>query len=426
MARTIGRGLTLTAVAGLLALPALGQERGAGYETPPVLKASDVLPSAWQKSEHHRVEENVANDCAMNLYRIDSDFGEYEVWGEVLARVRIREITAMAALAEVSDAQVAGEGVGRALTGSLEDTVAFLRSPGETLKALPHGVKLRFKSTKRDVEEGVAAVKGEKKTSDRSKSVGGHAESILGVDAAERRWAQNLRVDPYTANPRLKAALRRVARIDGYASLGTKLVKVPSLPGTDLVKNVYGVVWTLNPGEIRVLNEERLEGMGAPAETIAALFEVETLTPTTMTAIVGALAEMEGVADRRVVIEEALSIASEADALFLVESLLLAGHFHSTEAKLARFVPGTGVPVAVTADGRLVAFTAVDYSCWSREIAPLARSFSSAYEADWSKREVWISGGVSARFVAEVKRLGWACRSGFREELLPKLPWTAE
>ena len=39
---------------------------------------------------------------------------------------------------------------------------------------------------------------------------------------------------------------------------------------------------------------------------------------------------------------------------------------------------------------------------------------------------LWVSGGVSELFQAEVKALGWECRSDFRSELLPKLPWTAE
>ncbi len=81
----------LVILAALSALPN-GPAAAGDYEQPPTLKASDVLPPEARKGAHHEVHEEVVNDGFMNRYRIASDFGRFEAYGELVLAVRVQEI----------------------------------------------------------------------------------------------------------------------------------------------------------------------------------------------------------------------------------------------------------------------------------------------------------------------------------------------
>ena len=74
-------------------LPAFAQQ---GYEEPPVLSASKILPPELLSGPNFKVQEQVTNDGYLNIYRIDSKFGTFTAVSTALLRKRIGEINAMA------------------------------------------------------------------------------------------------------------------------------------------------------------------------------------------------------------------------------------------------------------------------------------------------------------------------------------------
>ena len=54
-------------------------QRLSGYETPPIRKASEVLPPALIQGEHFKVQDQVGWKEGLHLFKVDSDFGPFEV-----------------------------------------------------------------------------------------------------------------------------------------------------------------------------------------------------------------------------------------------------------------------------------------------------------------------------------------------------------
>mgnify|MGYP001169272136 CR=1 FL=1 len=77
------------------------QAATSGYETPGILKASEILPPELLEGDHFKVIEEVATYDFTNRFTISTAFGQFEVIGEDMLRIRIQEILAIAALHEI-------------------------------------------------------------------------------------------------------------------------------------------------------------------------------------------------------------------------------------------------------------------------------------------------------------------------------------
>ena len=97
--------------------------------------------------------------------------------------------------------------------------------------------------------------------------------------------------------------------------------------------------------------------------------------------------------------------------------------FHQNETSLAQMLPETLVPVALTSDGRVIVFSAVDMAYWTEATATIIEEFSARYAKYADRRETWIADQVSPRFVESLGKLGWTTKSGIRSTVLPQIPW---
>lgn len=73
-----------------------------GYETPPALQASEILPAEALTGEHFNVVSEVVNDGIMNHYAVTSEFGEFAAYGNLELAKLIHQIDAIAEVEEVS------------------------------------------------------------------------------------------------------------------------------------------------------------------------------------------------------------------------------------------------------------------------------------------------------------------------------------
>jgi len=88
------RVLVLNVVCGLL----VTAERVCAheFETPPVLKTSEVLTSEMQRDDSFVVQKQVRHDGFMNYYVVDSDFGQFEAYVDPALAKLIQEIRGVA------------------------------------------------------------------------------------------------------------------------------------------------------------------------------------------------------------------------------------------------------------------------------------------------------------------------------------------
>jgi len=203
------------------------------FETPPVLKASDLAPAELLKGPRFHVDPQVPTDGLLTKFTIRSDFGDFEAEGLGMLGIRVGEIQALDVMSKTEKS----EAFKRALVGSAKRTgksvATAVTHPVETAKGLPAGVGRFFQRVERGAKTGAAKAgdymsgtgeqEGEEKTSssEAAQEVGTAAADIIGQQDSRRRVAKVLRVDPYTTNPVLDQKLNEFAWVVGLESSGS-------------------------------------------------------------------------------------------------------------------------------------------------------------------------------------------------------------
>lgn len=382
------------------------------YETPPVLKASEILPAEALTGDHFKVASEVINDGVMNHYVVTTEYGEFAAYGNLELAKLIHQIDAIAEVEAVSTSKQFLDALGNAATDQLDTVKDVGQHPATVAKALPKGVFHMFRRYKREAELGVHVVSGlvgdEGEEGDQAN---GYAEEWASVTDSERAWYQKLEVDPYNHNQVLRDKVTSVARVDAVASVGLSFAPIPSIPGADYLHEVTEAVWTTDPADLKKKNIERLQEAGVDDETVQVLMNSGFVSPTQQTQTVSILEQLEGVDGREVIV----GIAAPADSLELAQFNLANASFlaayHRSETPLTAIFPGAPIPVAMTSNGGLIILVSADYAFWVEDLAGVFEIMAKRFaDRDASSRELWLRGTASPRFVAEAADLGWTVR----------------
>ena len=418
-----------------LLLPAPRLAVAGEYETPPELPASTVLPPQLVESEHHKVHDGIRAVDALYEFTVEDKRGTFQVYGEALLRIRLRELDALDRLEKTSRLEAGAVAAGDAATESFKNLGKAIAHPVRTTKGLYGGIKRMFRSTKWDaqeVSEDVSDAAKQQKAGgpkEGEKNLTGTAASntakrFIDVNYNVRMWAQELGVDPYTTNPLLRKHLNRVATASGVAGLGTSVLMVPLLPGAlGIIANASGMVYEKDWREIFVINAKAMRAMGADDELVRRVGDNDVLTPTMMTLIVSLLESMVGVEDRYVVIQQATLLETESEVLFFVESLMTAHWYHGNVAPVQKFLFHTLVPVVMTRGQAVVAFTAADAVYWTEGEAETFREFSGLYYDYSDDRQIWAADWISPMAKRNMEEMGWTVTSSLRSKYMVEIPW---
>ena len=404
--------------AGLLSTAALAAN---GYEDPPTLRASELLPPELLRGPHHLVAEDVRNDGFWNHYRIQSNFGRFWAHGAFQLRVRLREVEAIAQLRQMSGREVTTDAAVDSLKSIGDGLETVVRNPEETLEGVGDGVKRLFKRSKRDAKRAK-----EKATHDDEDAAGedestidkiedaavGAGKSAVGLSAAKRRWAQSLGVDPYSRNAVLQKELDRVAAYDAAGRVGKKLL-LRATPALSVALKVSGLVWQKDPDELITLIETRLKVMGVSDEDSRALRLNEAYTLSRLTLLTTALHDLGDVPGRADFVAQAAEADSEEQAIYFTQSALLMFGFHEKfgpAQELAAHVTGAAL---LTGEGRLVHLSPIDHVVWTQELENYEREASSAARQHHphAERKLWLTGTASERVHMELEQRGWTIKT---------------
>jgi len=405
------------------------------FEKPPTRKVSSVLPATLIKGEQFKVRDQVGWKEGLHLFTVDSDFGPFEVWGEPMLRVRLREVQALHTLKQTSNASVGASAARKQVSSSLVSLGKAFSHPVKTGKAIPGGVKRMFKSVKYDmnslkstgkavVDERAQGGPGKGEDSLAKKAGVKLGRNLAGINSSYRKWAEKVGVNPYTQNEALRNELERVAKTEAGAKIGTKIFAPEIIPEelkliSDVSKTAYHKEWrTIIEENIRALDTLKVN-----PETKSRFLDNPNINLTLQTLIIELLEAMTGTEDRAIIIEQASLLHTDAEAVFFGESLMMAHWFHVNQAPAAKMLGGTLIPVILTADGRVIAFSASDYEYWTKSTAPIAKEFTQQYRNISRNREVWVADNVSPGYVNGVSNLGWSVRSDLRAHVLPEIPW---
>ena len=381
---------------------ARGQSLGA-FESPPVLRASDVLPQELLAGPYHRVDETVSNDGYFNRYKIHSLFGEITVDGTDLLYHTIQEIFAIAKIEEMKRSDAFETSFQKAVTGPLRGAKSLIMEPVETVSGVVSGIGTFFGQ----VGHSIFGSPSEQET--------GTFKTILGFDAAKRGIAYKFGVDPYSYNGLLQKGLEDltwaafgggfVVRVGFMAipSPASVAVRVPALS-----ENMNKLIAQNTPAQLKSINAKKLEAMGVPSEIARTFLNNPKFSPSRITYLVSELESLRGVAGRELYVQRAATIEYEGLAYFFERRALMHVAYHEKIAPLRRFVSPHGLPLAQAQNGQLVVLVPLDYLVWTPNMARIIEALTNQKEQLGATGiELWISGTISPLARQNLEALGW-------------------
>ena len=383
------------------------------------LAVARVLPPELIKGPDFEVIDPVVNYFSQDHFVITSDYGDFEAHGQIALRIRLREIEALRILKDKTHGKIITDTLIRDAKKTGKSVVEVAKHPIQSGRQIGKGIKNRFKKFVRDTREDIDLAKSEAAAEEKAAVYAGR---VLGIEKAYRRWAASLRVDPYTRNQALIDELVRVAQVEATTDIGAKIV-MPSIPGVGFMRDVYSLVTTLDYRELLEYNMRQLVALGADPAIVDAFLNHPRYSPTASSAMVAAIASMDGVDNRLVLLDQAMVSESVEDSMFYMESMAMALWYHSNQVPLEQFVARTGLPAAITRDGTVVVFAAVDFPHWNSETASLMREMQSAYEDVSPRRILLLAGNAKSGFKQHIRELNWEVRVELRDEYLEMLPW---
>ena len=404
------------------------------FEQPPTLSAAKLSPGVALKGEHYQVDSKVPTDGFLAHYSIQSDFGTFRAVGPGRLEVVINEINAIAKLGTLEQNDQLVKGAKKSAGDMVDGVKSFVDKPGETLEGIPDGIGRFFKRSYRNAKTGVQKVQhrraelngeapaagpgamlpgaetGNSTDSDGNiyveagTALGGAAVDVLGFDEDRRRLARELGVDPYTTNPVLDKKLNEVtwAAFAGNFSVD---VATSLIPGGLLLSSSQKLsewVYDTPPGDLRLAIEKKLLAMGASQQQVDQLLSHRHYPLSLQATLVAALEDLDGVTGRDEVMPLALTVTSEQQADYVVETLRMLGQYHHTVKPLKQ-LKVIGTVVGNGKDGELVVVAPVDYLSWNATVA----KFLSNEELDAKRYSVHLAGDISKRARKQFQQAGW-------------------
>lgn len=331
-----------------------------------------------------------------------------------MLELRVAEVYALDKLSEVSKTEIFANAFGKAAAEKAAALASVVKDPVGTAKAIPGGIARFAKGIGRSAKaaaDKMSADKGDKrhdnrgteqKAMDAASAAGGAAEGML-ISGKRREWAAKVGADPYTTNQALAQKLDDVGWA-AYAGGFALNVAVPSVPGLGLVETADKLVYQLPPAQLLKRNDEKLKAAGVGDAARKALFVNGNFTPTLQTELTEAVAALGEATGKTEVVALAAESKTEGDARYIRRCVRLLASGAKEVGGWKALTTSDNEIEAVAGDGRLVLPWSVDYMTWNADTVPL----DTAPVKGAKRREVWITGGATARAKQELQAKGFA------------------
>ena len=403
-----------------VALATAAMANAQNYETMGELKAGELAPAALLKGAFHTVDEKVVFAGAQPNFTIRSQYGTWEARGQEMLGVRVSELPAFEQLAKVSKSDEFVKSTGNAVAAPVKAVGSFVESPVQTTGNVVSGIGLMASRVGRMAEQSVNRVGDTVSNNAPAQKeifkpvpppMGTAApRSIIGDPLAyndqRRQWAQRLKVDPYTFNGKLSDQLGQVAGVTFVGSFPVNMVLgsviAPLYYAQQFNEQATLEAYQTPPIDIGTRNEARLKKMGIEGLPVRTLLRNNYFTPTLQTALVLALESMGNIAGRGEVIVFAARAASETEARYVNNSVMMLAQYNRT-TPLAKIRGADNVIAGETKDGKLIIAAPLDYLPWIKPVDDFARRM----DLKGSERWILVSGKTTPRAMQELTTLGW-------------------
>jgi hypothetical protein len=397
------------------------------FEQPPEEPAAASLPAELAAGPNFHVREPVAADGLMHHYVVDSRFGVFPAYGREALQVRVREVAALTQISKTTDVDVVASTVKRRVQTDAKTLRQVATNPIGTVVGIPRGIGHLFAGTKAQADEiqqrnqsqggSTSASADASRLAKNAKSdAARYADRYLGISAAERRYYQQLGVDPYTNNSVLRNAVHHLAKVDAAVNLGMHFVGVPGVPYLGDVKRAMDVIYTEDPAVLRARQRKSLAEYGMSPEEIHRFENTLLLSPTRQAILEEQAKSLEGVAGRDELFRHAMTLTSDEEVQVFIQSTRMLAALN-THRPVARILAGLRLPTAQLADGRIAVLGAFDAVYWTEDVAGYESAFHALLPQKPPGLELWLSGAISPLAKSELTSRGWEVHDNAMETL---------
>lgn len=379
------------------------------YESPPVLRATDILPPPLLSSEYHQVAETVRNNGFMNFYTLQTAFGDFQVESTNTLEIRIQEARAIASMREVMTSQTFIDSASEAGMEVVDGAKNLIEDPLGTVGGAVSGIGKLFQNA----GEALAG------NDQRSQQEEGRLESAIGFAKTKREYAAKFGVDPYSSNAVLQEHLDKIAWAGYAGGLTTSLLgaAVPGLAGaavslsggSDMLNEALRIQ---SPQDLRKYNRNLLLNQNLDPVVVQNFMDNTLYSPTEQTLLVTAIASLDTTQDREILLQLATSADNPGMTTFRQRQAELYANYHKLVSPIERFLPLRGPVVALTREGRLLICAPLDYLVWTENLARYVATLEEQVTqiASVSAKTLWITGNTSPLTRQQLGQRGWEIR----------------
>jgi hypothetical protein len=380
----------------------------ADYEVPQNRSAKDILPQAMLKGPNYRIQDPVVADGYMDRWTVSSDFGNFEVQGDLALHKLLGEIRAIAELRKVKKSEAFVKGLGGAARAPVGFVKSFITNPVDTLSGVPKGAY--------QIMENV----GESATSTKNPSEDPKLAQALKMSSYKRQYAAQMGVDVYSSNKVLQKELNSVAWAATLGDWGFSAAMLPAGVGGTVVSSIRTTQSVKNavkeepPARLRIINNEKLATMGIPEELRKRFLDQPVFTPSQATIIAANLEELQGVTGRDAFLTLAVAAADEAEATLYVEMAQMLRGYHQTASKLTTLAPLRRLVAAQTQAGQAFIPLPLDRLIWTERADQVSTTLKTTYQGQGfnGKFDLWLTGSLSPRARQELQGRGFTIAEG--------------
>jgi hypothetical protein len=375
------------------------------YETHIGLNASEILSKKVLTGSNHQVNEKVINDGYLNIYTINSKYGDIEVTSTDKLKKYVNEINAIARMDAVKGSDEFKKGLSEKVGDVMEGASGLLTDPVDTVGGAISGVGKLFSRGAENLTGG-----------SRSDAEGSRMADLTGFSSTKRGYAYDFGVDVYSRNTLMQEHLDALVNAGhlGTLSMSVLLMAVPGGAGTAV--SVAGSTTLMNnvfrdsaPADLRKMNRAKLKAMGVNQDIIDLFIANGIYSPREQTLIVAALDSMKGTKDINSYIKFSVLTDNEDVAFFRQRQAQMYAEFHNKVKPIGRFISVGQSSAGVTKDGTLIFNAPLDHLLWTEGIANLVMKFESNLSSlgDIKKKEMYLTGAASELAKKSLHDLGW-------------------
>lgn len=380
------------------------------YETPPVMKPSEVVPTDVTAVSNLKVDENiVASNYYFYFHITTSDFGNYDVGSVAMLRTRAREVAILAQNPDEGGTGDFADSVKTEVTSNAKGAVNSVISPVKTVKAVATGIK-------RDSVNAIDFLFRKNRN---------QPKDAFMIGEARRKLAAAYGLDVYSTNPAVqdflnshaKARTAGVTFVSASLSITTTVVPVLSPVGWAITAGKYreqanAKIDTLSALDLYHYNEDVLKDMKVDEDLRQRFLEYPDFTPRQKTEIVAALRTLEKLEDKSAFVAAALTF-HPVEGIWPVEGAALLAKFDNKEEPIKSVQASGPALAAKTVGGKDVVVFPADILYWNYDAAKVFESFPAADAGTAPSRICVVSGQITPRAKSEIERRGFAVRANY-------------